>query len=155
MIIICPMCSNQFLWSIAVSGDRLEVWQILGRIRAINCHAQFDLTSGKRAERGHQGQFMHWNCLLIAATVILISLSPTRWLLVQWEATVLFMSSRCNLMPCWYNIMLLTTTKIQTYYKQLLWISHFNVCFMRADDSWQERWLVFHEWKSNFSFDLS
>ena len=25
VIIICPMCSNQFLWSIAASGDRLEV----------------------------------------------------------------------------------------------------------------------------------
>ena len=63
------MCSNQFLWSIAASGDRLEVWQILGRSRAIYRHAQFDLTSGKRAERPSGGQFMHWNCLLIATTV--------------------------------------------------------------------------------------
>ena len=142
MIIICPMCSNQILWSIAVSGDRLEVWQILGRSRAINCHAQFDLTSGKRAERrrGHQG------------TVYALELSPncsnrhsdlpqsdTMTLGAARRPTELFMSSQCNLMPCWYNIMLLNTTKIQTYYKQLLWISHFNVSVlcvpMTADKS--------------------
>ena len=170
------MCSNQFLWSIAASGDRLEVWQILGRSRAIYRHAQFDLTSGKRAERPSGGQFMHWNCLLIATTVkdiyrghlncfwhiMELSELNTEFLLTKkqkqkqltrynkiiilsrnssdilykcpwlqqpsfWSPsvqmtlgavrrpTVLFMSSQCNLMPCWYNIMLLTTTKIPAY----------------------------------------